>query len=62
MQFTGAPVEMLTIPTAREASVAASFALNEPVLGYRAWPPSSAGPGSRGWPPPPASGWTSERH
>jgi hypothetical protein len=37
MQFTGAPVEMLTIPTAREASVAASFALNEPVLGYRAW-------------------------
>lgn len=37
MNFRGAPDEVLTIPTARDATVATSFHLHEPVLGYRAW-------------------------
>ncbi len=37
MKFQGAPDEVLTIPTARDACAGASFAINEPVLGYRAW-------------------------
>jgi hypothetical protein len=32
-----APDEVLTIPTARGASVGASFAMDGPVLGYRCW-------------------------
>jgi hypothetical protein len=37
MTFTGVPEELLTIPTARDTGAPASFAMNEPVLGYRAW-------------------------
>lgn len=37
MNFQGAPDEVLTIPTARDASAGASFVTNEPVVGYRAW-------------------------
>jgi len=37
MNLQGAPDEVLTIAAARDASAGASFAMNEPVLGYRAW-------------------------
>ena len=37
MNLQGAPDEVLTIPAARHAGAGASFATNEPVLGYRAW-------------------------
>jgi hypothetical protein len=37
MSFHGAPDEVLTIPTARDAGVATSFAAKEPMIGYRAW-------------------------
>jgi hypothetical protein len=35
--FQGAPEEVLTISTARDARDGSSSAINEPVLGYRAW-------------------------
>lgn len=37
MSFHGAPDEVLTISTARDAASRASSAVNEPVIGYRAW-------------------------
>ena len=37
MNFQGAPDEVLTIHTARDASAGASLDMNEPVVGYRAW-------------------------
>ena len=37
MNLQGAPDEVLTIAAARDASAGASFPMNEPVLGYRAW-------------------------
>jgi hypothetical protein len=37
MNFQGQPEEMLTIPTAPDARGRVRFALNEPVVGYRAW-------------------------
>ena len=37
MNLQGAPDEVLTIAAGRDGSAGASFAMNEPVLGYRAW-------------------------
>ena len=37
MKFDGAPDDVRTIPTCCVASAGAGFAVNEPVLGYRAW-------------------------
>ena len=37
MNFHGTPDEVLTIPMARDTSVATGFAMHEPVVGYRAW-------------------------